>query len=707
MLIDRDQIHQFLSFLHARAAAALDGTREKGVIQLCTFAPDNGRMVTQAFAFGDVDHMVEVAVIAAGCGSNVYVETRTVRAGRPTERGKSNATLGVFALVIDNDDDMGRGSRVKVEATCTVETSPGNSHAWLFLDRALAPGEAKSIGETIRKATGADHCTGNTVQPYRVAGTPNFPDDKKRARGRVVVPTRLVSTSNRLWSKDELIAVFGGSSSKEPPTNDAPATSLEARRSRPPRKTPVRVKMKVARKATPRMDRSAQFHTCVCAAEAAGMTPDQLEQEMRKHPDGCSSKYLENGDRLRHEIDRSWGKTQRAPTSSKAEEGATILDDVHAFLGRFVAYPSEAARAAHTLWIAHAHLMDAWDSTPRLAFLSPEPASGKTRALEVSELLVPRPVEAIYVTPAYLFRKVGSEDGLPTILFDEVDTVFGPKMGNHEELRGLLNAGHRRGAVAGRCVVYGTTVETEEIPAYCAVALAGLGDLPDTILSRSVIIRMRRRAPSEAVEQFRRRDVAPQGEALRSRLEGWARGVLSQCAAARPKMPNEVRDRDADMWEPLLAVAGMAGGRWPEIAFVTAVTLVTLSQGEGDERSLGIRLLSDLRIVFGEEEAKHTKTLLSKLHQLPEAPWNDLKGKPLDDRGLARRLRAYGIKSKLVRVADVVGRGYGRDDFKDAWDRYLPPPFPRESVTSVTGVTKVGERPPARGHSRLLAGEKQ
>jgi hypothetical protein len=351
--------------------------------------------------------------------------------------------------------------------------------------------------------------------------------------------------------------------------------------------------------------------------------------------------------------------------------------------------------------------MDAWDSTPRLAFLSPEPASGKTRCLEVSELLVPRPVEAINVTPAYLFRKVGSEDGLPTILFDEVDTVFGTKMGNHEELRGLLNAGHRRGAVAGRCVVYGTTVETEEIPAYCAVALAGLGNLPDTILSRSVIIRMRRRAPSEAVEQFRRRGVAPQGEALRSRLEGWAGGVLSQCTAARPKMPNEVRDRDADMWEPLLAVADVAGGRWPEIAFVTAVTLVTLSQGEGDERSLGIRLLSDLRAVFGEEEVKHTKTLLSQLHQLPEAPWNDLKGKPLDDRGLARRLRAYGIKSKLVRVADVVGRGYGRDDLKDAWDRYLPPPFPWESVTGVTSVTKVHEAPAGCSHLRLMAAEEQ
>src|SRR5262245_36523158 len=195
------------------------------------------------------------------------------------------------------------------------------------------------------------------------------------------------------------------------------------------------------------------------------------------------------------------------PSGKQAEVGslADILDDVHAFLGRFLIYPSKEAHDAHVLWIAHTHVMEAWESTPRIAFLSPEPASGKTRALEVSELLVPNPVEAINVSPAYLFRKVGGEDGPPTVLFDEIDTVFGPKAKENEEIRGLLNAGHRRGAVAGRCVVRGKTVETEEIPAYCAVALAGLGWLPDTILSRSIIIRMRRRGPQERVSPFRRR----------------------------------------------------------------------------------------------------------------------------------------------------------------------------------------------------------
>ena len=199
------------------------------------------------------------------------------------------------------------------------------------------------------------------------------------------------------------------------------------------------------------------------------------------------------------------------PTAPMPENGVRLLDDVEAFLARFVAYPSEAARVAHALWIAHTWFMDAWDSTPRIAFLSPEPGSGKTRALEVTEPLVPRPVHAVNTTPAYLFRKVSDEAGPPTILYDEIDTVFGPKAKDNEDIRGMLNAGHRKGAIAGRCVIRGKIVETEELPAYCAVALAGLDDLPDTIMTRSVVVRMRRRAPTERVEPWRRRDQRRRG----------------------------------------------------------------------------------------------------------------------------------------------------------------------------------------------------
>src|SRR4051794_30664193 len=133
------------------------------------------------------------------------------------------------------------------------------------------------------------------------------------------------------------------------------------------------------------------------------------------------------------------------------DSGADVLTDVEAFLARFVIYPSEAARVAHVLWIGHAWFMDEWDSTPRIAFLSPEPGSGKSRALEVTEPLVPRP--------------------------------------------------------------------------YCAVALAGLNDLPNTIMSRSVVIRMQRRTGNEQIEPWRLRLHATAAGHLRERLSTWADSV--------------------------------------------------------------------------------------------------------------------------------------------------------------------------------------
>ena len=397
------------------------------------------------------------------------------------------------------------------------------------------------------------------------------------------------------------------------------------------------------------------------------------------------------------------------PPGWLAHDGAELLDTIHGHLSRFIAYPSPHAAVAHTLWIAHAHAMDAWDSTPRIAFLSPEPGSGKTRALEITETLVPRPVEAVNVTPAYLFRKVADEAGRPTILFDEIDTVFGPKAKDNEEIRGLLNAGHRQGAVAGRCVVRGKTIETEEIPAYCAVALAGLDDLPDTIRTRSIIIRMRRRAPGEVVEPYRRRDHAPQGHTLRDRLADWSMDNEPGLANARPAMPSGVNDRDADVWEPLLAIADAAGRDWPELARVAAVTLVTAAKARTP--SLGIRLLDDLRGIFGDQEHLSSAAILEGLCKLEEAPWADLRGKPLDARGLARRLAKYDVKPKTVRTYAGTAKGYAREDLHDAWQRYLPPlgSPPHVSVTSVTNDTPdsegdwIGESPAASRSRRAAA----
>lgn len=370
------------------------------------------------------------------------------------------------------------------------------------------------------------------------------------------------------------------------------------------------------------------------------------------------------------------------------------LDDVESYLRRFVAYPSDHACVAHVLWIAHTHRMDLWESTPRIAFLSPEPGSGKSRALEVTEPLVPMPVHAVNTTPAYLFRKVADPDGLPTLLYDEIDTVFGPRAKDNEDVRGMLNAGHRKGAKAGRCVVKGATVMTEELDAYCAVALAGLDDLPDTLMSRSVVVRMRRRSPTEVVEPFRHRLNAPQGAEIRRRLSEWTRTIP---LGRWPELPAQIADRDADCWEPLIAVADAAGGDWPTRARCAGVTLVT--DAKAAPPSLGVRLLGDLRAIFDEAEAEHlfTEDILSALVAVELAPWGDIRGKELDARSLARRLSRYGIAPRSVRVGDRTAKGYTRGDLADAWSRYVTAPdyetrqFPTNSLgTELPGPAGLG-----------------
>jgi hypothetical protein len=374
---------------------------------------------------------------------------------------------------------------------------------------------------------------------------------------------------------------------------------------------------------------------------------------------------------------------------SAAAEG--LFDRVASFIARFVAFPSEYALWAVTLWAVHAHAVDAFESTPRLATLSPEPGSGKTRLLEVLELLVPRAMHALNASSAATFRRI--EKDRPTLLFDEVDAIFAKrgKDDSAEDLRALLNAGHRRGATIPRCV--GPRHDVVDFPVFAAVALAGLGDLPDTLMSRSVIVRMRKRRADEHVEPFRHRVAAPEGADLAAELAEWADRNHDALAAAWPTMPEGIADRPADCWEPLIAVADAAGGCWPERARRACVELCRVA--ETREASLGVKLLTDLRIVFGGDSVLSTKTILERLCDLEESPWADLRGKSLDARGLARRLKTYGVRSTKVRDGESL-RGYRADDLWDAWQRYCTPGEP-EQAERAERAAEVPDVPYQRG----------
>lgn len=363
---------------------------------------------------------------------------------------------------------------------------------------------------------------------------------------------------------------------------------------------------------------------------------------------------------------------ESSPEGGPVIDGAALLDRIHDFVRRFICFPSDNAAITHVLWIAHTNLMDAWFTTPRLAVLSPEPGSGKTRVLEIAALLVPNPLLSFNASPAYILRKVSDQKNRPTILYDEIDTIFGPTARGNEDLRGMFNAGYRRGATVGRCSVDRGKVVPEELATFAALALGGLGHLPDTIMSRSVVIHMRKRAGGEKAEPFQPRIHEHQADALRSELAKWAASVVSGAETAQPALPDCISDRNADVWGPLFTVADMAGGSWPTAARDAAIAAV-LAAKAGERPSLGAQLLADIHACFGDADRITTIDLLDKLLADDEAPWGDLRGKRLDPRKLAEMLRAYDIRSSTIRMpSGQTPKGYKREAFYDAWKRYLP-----------------------------------
>jgi len=166
---------------------------------------------------------------------------------------------------------------------------------------------------------------------------------------------------------------------------------------------------------------------------------------------------------------------------------------------------------------------------------------------------------------------------------------------------------------------------------------------------------------------------------------------VGELAKAEPDLPDELDDRAQDIIESLLVIADMVGGEWPKEARRAARTLLTGEERE-DSESLGVKLLHDLRGIFDKEKAERlsTSAILEKLHQADETPWGSLRGEPLDARGLARLLKPYGIRPKQIREREQTHKGYKRDEFEDAWSRYLDearadtphsPPAKRNSET--------------------------
>jgi Protein of unknown function (DUF3631). len=352
-------------------------------------------------------------------------------------------------------------------------------------------------------------------------------------------------------------------------------------------------------------------------------------------------------------------------------DGAAILDQLHATITRYVVLPSPEAIDAVVLWIAATHAQTAWAHAPRLVIRAPEKRCGKSRLLDVVEGTCHNPLITVNASPAAVYRSIGS-DYPPTLLIDEADTIFGGEAAKaNEDLRGLLNAGHQRGRPAIRYDPNSRVVE--KIPTFAMAALAGIGAMPDTIEDRAVVIRMRRRAAGETVNPYRIRRDGPILRDIGQQLTRWLGAHLAELERAEPVMP--VEDRAADTWEPLVAVADLADRDWPDRAR-HAVTVLTEEATDTGHVSTRVRLLTDIRAAFttlGDPPAVTTAELLKVLNDDPEAPWATFGPAGITGKRLGDLLRDFGITSETIRFQVGQAKGYRRDAFTDAWQRYCPP----------------------------------
>jgi Protein of unknown function (DUF3631) len=394
---------------------------------------------------------------------------------------------------------------------------------------------------------------------------------------------------------------------------------------------------------------------------------------------------------LRGRVNGSSGDSKPEPVQNPDSQGETLppeavgnlLDATLGYLDHYIVLPGDAERYALALWIAHTWAIDGAYATPYLLVVSPEKRSGKTRLLEVLELLVASPWRVIGASEAALFRKIAKDR--PTLLLDELDAVFASHAERTEPLRAALNGGNRPGAAVSRCIGEGRDVEDYSV--FCAKVLAGIDSghqIPDTIRDRSVTIHMQRKTEAESVERFRRRHADANAEPIRDGFRSWAQGATKLLLAAEPETPLELDDRAADAWEPLFAIANMAGGDWPERAREAAVAL---SGGEDrGEVATGALLLAAIRAAFGTDDRIRTGDLLARVNadeELPFGGWRD--GKGLDSRGLARLIRPYGVRPRSIRIGDdPSGKGYLREQFADAWERWLPPTQREAAQTAQT-----------------------
>ena len=420
--------------------------------------------------------------------------------------------------------------------------------------------------------------------------------------------------------------------------------------------------------------------------------------------------------RLRWEVIREW---------EEAVDGAGLLNEIREVFRRYVVLPKWGPEML-ALWTVHTYVWQLRDVTTYVGVSSPEKRCGKTTLLGVLGKVVHKPLASANISPPALFRVI--EEAEPTLLIDEADTFL---QGN-DEMRGILNAGYNRetayvvrvgnetrncergtqneehltltlsperrgdrdehltetlsparrgdedGSRESRPTLRegGNGSRLQRFSCWCPKVMAAIGRLPETLADRCIVIQMQRKSAQEQCARLKDLD----GTEVRSKCARFVNDYEGQIKVGRPEMPNGLNDRAADIWEPLLVLADLAGGEWPRLAREAAQGL---SGGMAESNVIGLLLIH----IFAEFRKRasgrmFSRDLVAELNAYGNRPWAEgLKGERIDEYWLANQLRRYGVRPKTLWVQGVAAKGYVREDFEEVFRRYITP----KDVEEATG----------------------
>ena len=375
-------------------------------------------------------------------------------------------------------------------------------------------------------------------------------------------------------------------------------------------------------------------------------------------------------------------------TWADAVDGASLAEEVRDTLRAHVVFAAPGDADLATLWALGSYLMGEWRLWPRLLITSPTKQCGKSTLLEVLEAVTHRGLILSNAKPAGVFRAI--EAWTPTLLLDEADTW----MKQDEELAGILNSGHtRRTARVIRVQDVGGELKPTLFSTWCPMVIAGIGGQRDTLMSRSIIIGLRRKLPDETVARLPM-DLHERSLRLRRQSLRWANDNAIRIGASVTEPPDCGNDRRRDNFTPLWRIAEALGEPWPG-RIAAAYAVQSLGEDDDDEPAQ-VLILRDVLSIFDQKDAVRLAPtdIIGELSLMEDRPWADWKnGRPITVHGLARLLKAFKVKTTVQKDVGRPVRVYLHKEIEAASLPYAASSGGSETRNPVTSQQKQEVKP--------------